>query len=237
MKRSSKVPGLMTIGMIALATTANAQDRVSGTIVTDFVNRYIWRGQDLGDVSVQPTLRIAYQGLSVTVFGNMGLSNKDDTKEIDIVGTYTTRKFNAGITNYWFNKPNEQYFCYAAHKTSHVYEANIGYDFGPVTFQWYTNFAGNDGTNKKGNRAYSSYVEINAPFTFADLDWNTTLGAVPYRTSFYADSKGVSVTNISLRASKVITITPSFSMPVFAQITANPSNEKAYFIFGFTLRP
>lgn len=236
--RNLRITGVVAIGIITLDTTAtNAQDNVKSTISANLVNQYIWRGQDLGDVSVQPTLGISWKGVSLSSFGNVGLSDKDDTKEFDLTGAYTFKGLNMGITDYWFNQPNKQYFCYAAHKTSHIFEANVGYNFGPLALQWYTNFAGNDGINKNGNRAYSSYVEISAPFTFATCDWNAAVGAVPYRTSFYSDVNGFAITNVSLRATKAIPITSSFTLPIYAQITANPSNEKAYFIFGFTLHP
>lgn len=55
---------LAAIAMTAL--TAKAQDKVEGTISTDVVNQYIWRGQDLGDVSIQPTLGVAYKGFSLS---------------------------------------------------------------------------------------------------------------------------------------------------------------------------
>lgn len=103
--------------------------------------------------------------------------------------------------------------------------------------QWYTNFAGNDGLNKSGKRAYSSYVEATAPFRLAGLEWTATVGAVPYATSFYSNANGFAVTNATLKATKDIKITDSFSIPVFAAIATNPSNEKAYLLFGFTLRP
>jgi len=45
------------------------------------------------------------------------------------------------------------------------------------------------------------------------------------------------VTNVSLKAAKTIAVTDKFSVPVFAGITANPSSEKAWLVFGFTLRP
>lgn len=229
------------------AVAANAQDKVEGTISTDVVNQYIWRGQDLGNVSVQPTLGVAYKGFSLTGWGSVGLSNSDDTKEFDLTLAYGTGGFHVGVTDYWFNKginnysgdaySDAKYFSYAAHSTTHVFEANIGYDFGPVALNWYTNFAGNDGLNKSGDRAYSSYVEATAPFKLASLDWTATVGAVPYATSFYSRATGFAVTNIGLRASKDIAITNSFSIPVFAGVTANPSSQKAYFVCGFTLRP
>ena len=219
------------------ATTAGAQDNVEATISSDFVNQYIWRGQDLGDVSVQPTLGIAYKGFSLSGWGSVGLSDNNDTKEFDLTAAYQTGGFHIGITDYWFNTPNEKYFHYDAHFTSHVFEANIGYDFGPVALNWYTNFAGNDGVNKSGDRAYSSYVEAAVPFKLATLDWTATVGAVPYATSFYSKANGFAVTNVSLRATKDIQVTKSWSIPLFAGVTANPSTQKAYLVCGFTLRP
>ena len=214
-----------------------AQDMVEATVQADVVSQYIWRGQDLGDVSLQPTLGLAYKGLSLTAWGSVGLSDPDDTKELDLTLAYKVGGLNIGVTDYWFNAPNDRYFCYAAHETSHVFEANIGYDFGPVAVQWYTNFAGNDGFNKSGKRAYSSYVEASAPFRLAGCQWTAAVGAVPYATSFYADAGGFAVTNVSLRAAKDIHVTKSFTLPLFAAVSANPSTEKAYMVFGFTLRP
>lgn len=235
---TAKMKGAVA-ALVLSATVMNvsAQDKVEATVQADFVSRYIWRGQDLGDISLQPTLGVSYKGLSLTAWGSVGISDPDDTKEFDLTLAYTTGGFNIGITDYWFNSPNDRYFSYAAHETSHVFEANIGYDFGPVAVQWYTNFAGNDGYDKDGDRAYSSYFEVSAPFRLAGLDWTAAVGAVPYATSFYADAGGFAVTNVSLRAEKEIRVTKSFGIPLFAGISANPSTEKAFFVCGFTLKP
>jgi hypothetical protein len=233
----NKVKGFAMLAAALVALPACAQDNVEGTIAADFVNQYIWRGQELGDVSVQPTLGVAYKGFSLTGWGSVGISDNDDTKEFDLTAAYTTGGFHVGITDYWFNTPNSKYFAYAAHETSHVFEGNIGYDFGPVALNWYTNFAGNDGYTKKGKRAYSSYVEATAPFKLASLDWTATVGAVPYYTTFYGKANGFAVTNVSLKASKDIRVTDSWSIPLFAAINTNPSTQKAYFVVGFTLRP
>ena len=216
---------------------AAAQDKVEAVVGADFVSRYVWRGQHLGDVSLQPTLGLSYKGLSLTAWGSVGLSESDDTEEFDLTLAYAAGGFNIGVTDYWFDTPESRYFSYGAHETSHVFEANIGYDFGPVALQWYTNFAGNDGVNDSGDRAYSSYFEASVPFTLAGCSWKATVGAVPYATSFYTDAGGFAVTNVSLRAERAVGVTRTFSIPLFAGITANPSSEKAYFVFGFSLRP
>ena len=222
--------------MIATGFGAKAQDEVETTIAADVVSQYIWRGQDLGSVSLQPTLGIGYKGLSLSAWGSVGLSEPNDTKEFDLTLAYSIGGFNIGLTDYWFNTPEERYFLYDANKTSHVFEANVGYDFGVASIQWYTNFAGNDGLNKNSKRAYSSYFELSAPFKLASVDWSASIGAVPYATDFYYVD-GFAITNVSLKAIKEIKVTDSFSIPVFGQIAANPSTQKAYFVFGFTLKP
>lgn len=232
-----KVKGLVLMAIVATAMPATAQDKVEGTIAADVVNQYIWRGQELGDVSLQPTLGIAYKGLSLTAWGSVGLSDPNDTKEFDLTAAWQRGGFHIGVTDYWFNTPNERYFSYAAHSTSHVFEANVGYDFGPLALNWYTNFAGNDGVNTSGDRAYSSYVEATVPFSLAGCQWTATVGAVPYATSLYAEANGFAVTNVSVKATKDIRVTDSFSIPVFAGIATNPSSEKAWLLFGFTLKP
>ena len=229
--------GLLLVG----ATAAWAQDEIETTVSGDVVSSYIWRGQDLGDVSLQPTLGVSYKGLSLTAWGSVGLTDPLDTKEFDLTLSYTTGGLNIGITDYWFDAgldPDARYFKYDAHGTNHVFEANIGYDFGIASVQWFTNFAGNDGRNKDGKRAYSSYAEVVVPFKLSAIDWTATVGAVPFATSYYNDwTSGFAVTNVSLKATKDIKVTDSFSIPVFGQIAANPCTQKAYLVFGFTLQP
>ena len=230
------------IGCLALllfgAATAKAQDTVETTIGTDFVSSYVWRGLELGDVSMQPTLGVSYKGLSLSAWGSVGMSNPADTKELDLTLAYSLGGFNVGVTDYWFNAgldPLNRYFAYAANCTNHVFEANVGYDFGFASLQWYTNFAGNDLVEATGKLAYSSYFEINVPFTLGDVDWTATAGAVPFATDFYG-TEGFAVTNLALTASKEFQVTDTFSIPAFAQVAANPSARTAFLVFGISLQ-
>ena len=90
--------------------------------------------------------------------------------------------------------------------------------------------------NKDGKRAYSSYFEVSAPFSFVKCDWTATVGAVPYATDFYGTT-GFAITNISLQASKSFDIKDKVSIPVFAGITTNPCSQKAYLTIGFAIQP
>ena len=229
---------LLAMGMV-MSMTAFAQDEIETTISGDVVSSYIWRGQDLGSTSIQPTLGVAYKGLSLTAWGSAPLVNTDDTKEFDLTLAYTIGGLNIGVTDYWFDRggldPDGRYFKYDAHGTNHIFEANIGYDFGFASLQWYTNFAGND-YKEDGKRAYSSYMEVNVPFKLSAIEWTATAGAVPYTSPQYG-TNGFAVTNLALKATKDIKITDTFSVPIFAQVAANPCSQKAYLVFGFTLQP
>lgn len=229
--------GFTAFMMMAGATVMTAQDNVETTISADVVNQYIWRGTKCGEASFQPTLGVAYKGLSLSAWGSTEISNFGGSKEFDLTLGYSTGGFNIGITDYWFDGGDTKYFKYGAHSTAHVFEGNIGYDFGPLSLQWFTNFAGSD-YKGDGDRAYSSYVELNVPFKLGGLGWDATIGAVPFEDNgVYGYCDGFAVTNVSLKAAKDIKITDSFSVPVFAQIVGNPHDQKAYFVCGFTLIP
>ena len=191
--KSLKKIGLLALTLAACATGAQAQDKIEANVAADVVSQYIWRGQECGQVSLQPTLGLSWKGLSLTAWGSVGLSKWEDTKEFDLTLAYQTGGFHIGVTDYYFDTEGERYFLYDAHKTAHTFEANVGYDFGPVALNWYTDY--------------------------------------------YADASGFAVTNVAVKATKDLKITDSFSVPVFAQVAANPSSQKAYFVVGFTLQP
>lgn len=228
---------LAAMMMIAGASVMTAQDNVEATLSADVVNQYIWRGTKCGEASLQPTLGVSYKGLSLTGWGSTELSNWGGSKEFDLTLGYSTGGFNVGVTDYWFDGGDTKYFKYNAHTTAHIFEANVGYDFGAFAVQWFTNFAGSD-YKGDGKRAYSSYVEVSAPFKLGGLDWNAAVGAVPFEDAgVYGACDKFAVTNLTLKATKDVKITDSFSLPVFAQVTANPHDERAYFVCGFTLIP
>ena len=226
----------LLLGMAMMTPmVANAQDKVEASVGADIVSGYIWRGQDLGNVSIQPSLGVSYKGLSLSAWGSVGISNlsggEEQTKEFDLTLGYTTGGLNVGVTDYWFTG-GPGYLKYGAHNTTHVFEATVGYDFGIAAINWFTNFAGDD-YKTDGDRAYSSYVEASAPFQLGGLDFMASIGATPVKSSaVYGDTSGFSVIDISLGASKEIKITENYSVPIFAKITMNPKTEGTYFVFG-----
>ncbi len=82
-------------------------------------------GQSLGRKSLCSQHLDWLQGLVSDGLGSVGISKPEDTKEFDLTLAYETGGFHIGVTDYWFNSPNEKYFAYKAHETSHVFEANV----------------------------------------------------------------------------------------------------------------
>ena len=79
-----KKMGAIALGLVAFAPAASAQDKVETTIAADVVNQYIWRGQPLGEVSLQPTLGIGYKGLSLTAWGSVGVSKPEILRSLTL---------------------------------------------------------------------------------------------------------------------------------------------------------
>lgn len=228
--------GIIAVTLLSatMPATAKAQDKVEASVGADLVSGYIWRGIDCGGVSIQPTLSVGYKSLSLTAWGSVGFDKKD-TKELDLTLGYTIGGFSAAITDYWFapyaDEEKVGYFKYGAHNTQHTFEGTLAYDFGPVALSWNTYFAGADYTKENGNRAYSTYIGISAPFKLASLDWTVEAGFTPWEGDY---SDKFNVTNLTLMAAKDIKITQSFALPVFAQLTFNPYTQGTYFVFGLS---
>ena len=218
----------------AASVEADASGRAELTLSADVVSQFVWRGMALAHASVQPTLAVSWRGLSVGAWGSVSFVDSSDPREIDLMASYTTGGLSVGVIDYWTNEPTDHYFRYRAHQTGHVFEAFVAYDFGPLSASWQTNFAGADGLNRSGHRAYSSYIELAAPFSWLTCDWQAAVGAVPWATDYY-EAPRFTVTNVSLRVAKNIRITDRFSLPLFVQLTANPECRRAYFVAGFSL--
>ncbi len=211
-----------------------AQDKVEADVCADFVSGYIFRGQNLGGASIQPSLSLSYKGLSLNAWGSAGF-DKDDDKEIDLSLNYDLGNFSVGITDYYVLGYDNDYFDFNADSTAHALEASIGYDFGFASLTWFTMFAGADGLDKDGNRAYSSYINVIVPFALGGLEWMAEVGATPWATDYYENANGFAVCDISLSAAKEIKINDSYNILAFAKITINPTTDKAYMTFGLSL--
>jgi len=224
---------IFSIVMIMIAVVSPLRAEIETTVGADVVSEYVWRGLKCGDAAIQPTLGLSAAGVDLSFWGSVGIANTSDTRELDITLSYSIAGATVGVTDYWFSAgddPYGRYFSYKKNATNHVYEVFAGYDFGFASISWYTNIAGAD-YKADGSSAFSSYCELAAPFSAFGAEWTASLGIVPFESGLYG-TDGFAVTNISLAAAKEIEITESFSLPVSAGLTFNPSAEMAYLVFG-----
>jgi hypothetical protein len=224
---------IVCIVVVSIIPTAVKAQGVEASVGGDIVSSYIWRGSECAGASVQPALSVGAGGFSLTAWGSIGFAGYEDgyPKEYDFTLGYGTGGFSVAITDYWFDQPATKYFNYDSETTAHMFEGTLGYDFGPLAASWNTFFGGND-FNSKGDRAYSTYVEVSAPFKLGGLDFKAEIAATPW-DGLYSDD--FNVVNIGLTGSKTIKITDSFSIPAFTKIIFNPYTERTFFVFGISL--
>ena len=230
---------------------------LQATVEADVVTHYIWRGQDRGGLSIQPTARLSWQGLFFQADGSAGIQ-KDDEQEINLSLGYQLGGFNIGVTDYWQTgiDSENRYFYYDEQLGAHVLEGNLGFTCKYFSLQGYCMFWGNDYKLDSNKHAYSTYIELGIPFKLAELDWQITAGMTPMESSAswttktvdtllgirdvkiknYDYAEGLACITASLRATKDIDL-GDVRMPVFAEINTNPYLKKATLLFGLSIIP
>lgn len=242
---------ILACALLAMPSVAGAQKRVEGSVSADIVTQYIWRGQDLGGFSFQPTASLSWQGLSLNVFGSTGL-DKEDPREIDLTLGFQRWGVNIGVTDYWMSgvEKDNRYLYFDEFEGAHKLEANIGYTCKYGSLQAYTMFWGED-YKTNGDRAYSTFIELSIPFRAGGLDWDLRAGVTPmesagYQTitvpegaidgfgiinNHYFYGGGFTCNMASLRATKTLEY-KNVKIPVFAEFHANPELKTAMFLAG-----
>lgn len=249
----------LLLSALTLLTTlpTAAQDELEANVQVDFVSKYMWRGQELGHISIQPMAGLSWRGLGFSVSGSTGL-DKDDSDEIDVTLGYEYSGFNVGLTDYWTSGQDydgrDRYFFFDKAESAHQLEANIGYSCQWFSLQAYTFVWGNDFKydtyrdskyRVNGKRAFSTYIELGIPFYMAGLDWDIKAGVTPFKsactrdiredsTYYYADK--LAFVMASARATKNFEL-GDMKVPVFAEFHANPYTQKAFFLVGISVIP
>ena len=237
MKKVFSVTALALVGM-SMMTAAYAEEPERAVTLeagADLVSSYIWRGQECGGFSVQPTATITWNrpGLSLNAWASAELfeSGEDalNMTEFDLALSWSPiEALSIGVTDYYFF--GDKYFGTWSfnRSSSHTLEANLSYDFGPVSLGWNTVLAGSD-VNSKDERAYSTYVEVSAPWKLGGVEGSASVGACLWDDGFTTCEKGFKVCNVCLQANKEL-----FKIPFYGQIISNPSTDKVYFVVGVT---
>lgn len=252
-----KILALAFAAITFLPASVSAQDEIKATVSADLVSRYMWRGCDLADVSLQPTLNVAWKGLSFEASGSTPLEKNGGTQDIDLTLSYSLFGVNIGVTDYWTANVDAEnrYFHYSG-KTQcpHQLEANLGYTCKYGSLQAYTMFWGND-YKRNGDRAFSTYIELSVPFRLGGLDWDVRAGITPmesgcssykeevndqevgtfYITHYdYLYGERFNCNMASLRATKNLQF-KHFNVPVWVEVHTNPYLQRANFVLGVSI--
>ena len=230
-----KFGALLLALILASASPLYAQ---SFSLGTDIVSRYIWRGTDFGEsASIQPALTFSAGGFEIGAWASYAFSPEAaDVNENDLWFGYTVETENAGsfsfgVTDYYFPAPGgPDFFDYSGNgEGAHWIEPYASYT-GPASFPvtlYGAVFAHNDPDN-------SVYLEASIPVQVDGVELGLTAGAVGGKSAFYG-TDGVALVNLGLSATKAITLSEQFTLPVSVAYILNPAAEQSFLVFGLSI--
>ncbi|MDR2805900.1 MAG: hypothetical protein LBB85_09760 [Dysgonamonadaceae bacterium] len=213
---------VLTMSVLLCTMGMTAQEFSVGA---DIVSSYVWRGAyQGGGASIQPSLTFSAGGFSVGTWGSTNFSGGN--KEVDITVGYDIVNLSLSITDYWWE--GEGALNYFDYENAHNYEAGVAYTF-PGVFP--VRLSANTMFMEPKKDYFSTYLEAGFPFSVKDVNLEAAVGVTPWE-GIYASQ--FAITNISLKASKNIRITDSFSLPVFGQFIVNPEIEDVFLVVGIS---
>lgn len=208
----------------------------------DFMSRYVWRGYDFGDsFSVQPGLTLSAGNFELGTWAAYSVGAEGaSANEHDIYATYSiglgsSASLDITLTDYYFPNGEGESGAWlnldgngaGAHWIELVGSLTFPEAF-PVTLSA-AFMAHNDPDN-------SLYLEGAVPFRVSDVEMGFTLGLVAAESNFYGVASA-SLVNLGLSAGKDLQITETFALPLSVAYIVNPTTEKTYLVFGFSLSP
>ena len=205
--------------------TPSREIGLSVEVGADVVSSYLWRGQNLGGLAIQPSITLDWKGLYVSGWGNIGADNwtfENLNPELDITIGYDNYGLQLDLTHLdYFG--GESYFPKGGFKaqeieSSSTMEAHAGFHLGdlvesvPLAIDWYTTIYGADCyLNEAGEwqRAWSTYIQVGYTFNLPlGVDLTTNVGFTPWRGMYsnydevWKNAKTVAINNLHLRAER-----------------------------------
>lgn len=231
---------LFLCGLLILSTSNIFAQEIS--LSTDFVNRYIWRGLDLGGdaPSIQPNVKLTINNFTVGFWGAYPIFKDAALNEIDIYASYSfsisnTGSISIGITDYINPDNGVKFFNFANHNShngpgAHSIEFNASYT-GPDKFP--LTLSANIFVHNVANNPI--YLQLGYNVNINDVGVNLFIGATPGDENSYYLTNKFNVINAGFTVSKTLSITNEFNLPIFGSIILNPSQENIFYVIGITL--
>ena len=235
MKRTIIILALTLIGVSAFSFQAFAEKKDSGftyEVGADLVTSYLWRGQNLGGLALQPSVSVGWKGLYLGTWANIGVNNwkfEYINPELDITIGYDNYGVKLDLTHlYYFG--GQTYFQGLADPNNEFSESTLelhaGIDVGewfeivPLTIDWYTTVLGYDPVfnhlgelelNENGNakRAFSTYIQVGYDIHLPlKIILGVKVGFTPWKGMYsdyedvWTNGQTVGITNLQLRAER-----------------------------------
>ena len=228
MKKTLLILALTLLGVSACPFQAYAEDReheelgLTFEVGADWVSSYLWRGQNIGGMAIQPMVTLDWKGLYVSGWANIGADNwsfKELNPELDITIGYDNFGLAVDLTHlYYFG--GDPYFGKGGFKaqeqtTSSTMEVHAGLHLGdliekvPLYLDWYTTIYGDDcyqDENGEWKRAWSTYIEVGYDFELPlGMILGARVGIVPWLSSYsnyqevWKNAQTVAINNVNLR--------------------------------------
>ncbi len=228
MKKTLLVLALTLIGVSACPFQAYAEDReyeelgLTFEVGADWVSSYLWRGQNIGGMAIQPMVSLDWKGLYVSGWANIGADNwsfEELNPELDITIGYDNFGLAVDLTHlYYFG--GDPYFGKGGFKaqeqtTGSTMEVHAGLHLGdliekvPLYLDWYTTIYGDDcyqDENGEWKRAWSTYIEVGYDFELPlGMILGARVGIVPWLSSYsnyqevWKNAQTVAINNVNLR--------------------------------------
>ena len=187
------------------------------SVSVDMTNKYVWRGQDLGNFAIQPMMSTEVGPLEVGVWSSYDLQD-NSLSELDLYVSGSIGSVDLAVTNYYFPgvEGGPGALDFEGGSLTGL-EGSIGTTLGSFSIMGAYFFDGED-----------TYVEVGYPLGGFDV-------AIGAGDAGYSVDGEFALVNVSLSTGKDIKITEDFSLPLSGSLIYNPDSDIMYVAVGVSL--
>lgn len=226
---------IFSISVFAFGKEESNIDRTSLSI--DIRNIHTWRGGlTTNTFNVQPAASFTHENFTTGAWSCF--AQDGSYAELDLYVSYTIKHFSLTVYDYYcpdMTVNTNDFFEVNNTTTKHTIDVVFGFsgtENFPIRLMSSTLVYGDDKKDESNKNAYSTYLEAGYPVKLNDFMFDFFMGVTPYN-SLYADK--LSVVNSGVTISYPVRLFKNYMMPVYTSLVANPTDQRGYFLMGFSL--
>lgn len=225
---------LAALALPALAWGSGPKVKVDGCL--NLSSAYIWRGEQVCNVHVNPSVAVNFAGFRLENYNYLSLDG--GYKEIDWDLSYTLGDFSLHVADYYSCSPAsgaaEDFFSWKKGATGHVDELALVYSSSviPLDVKWFTFFWGSwlpDADGRPGDNSFSSFLELGTHVQTGERGTaSATLGISVLKGMYTQYKESFMPVHAALAYTYVIPLSDSLSVPLQATVVWNPYTRACY---------